>query len=163
MLVVLPFAFLSGIVTILSPCILPVLPVVLSGSVGGRSRPFGVITGFVVSFSVFTLILSSLVQALGIPPDTLRVAAVVLIVLFGLVLLVPRLRLGFEMIASRLAGAGGGRTGSRGFSGGLLTGFSLGLVWTPCVGPIMASVISLAVTQSVDGGSVFIIIQKRSG
>jgi cytochrome c biogenesis protein CcdA/thiol-disulfide isomerase/thioredoxin len=163
MLVLLPFAFLSGIVTILSPCILPVLPVVLSGSVGGRSRPFGVITGFVVSFSVFTLILSSLVQALGIPPDTLRVAAVVLIVLFGLVLLVPRLRLGFEMIASRLAGAGGGRTGSRGFSGGLLTGLSLGLVWTPCVGPIMASVISLAVTQSVDGGSVFIILAYSLG
>ena len=163
MLVLLPFAFLSGIVTILSPCILPVLPVVLSGSVGGRSRPFGVITGFVVSFSIFTLILSSLVQALGIPPDTLRVAAVVLIVLFGLVLLVPRLRLGFEMIASRLAGAGGGRTGSRGFSGGLLTGFSLGLVWTPCVGPIMASVISLAVTQSVDGGSVFIILAYSLG
>lgn len=163
MLVLLPFAFLSGIVTILSPCILPVLPVVLSGSVGGRSRPFGVITGFVVSFSVFTLILSSLVQALGIPPDTLRVAAVVLIVLFGLVLLVPRLRLGFEMIASRLAGAGGGRTGSRGFSGGLLTGFSLGLVWTPCVGPIMASVISLAVTRSVDGGSVFIILAYSLG
>jgi cytochrome c biogenesis protein CcdA/thiol-disulfide isomerase/thioredoxin len=163
MTVLLPFAFLSGVVTILSPCILPVLPVVLSGSVGGRTRPFGVITGFVVSFSVFTLVLSSLVQALGIPPDALRITAVVLILLFGLVLLVPRLRLGFEMIASRLAGAGGGRSQSRGFPGGLVTGFSLGLVWTPCVGPIMASVISLAVTRSVDGGSVFIILAYSLG
>jgi cytochrome c biogenesis protein CcdA/thiol-disulfide isomerase/thioredoxin len=163
MLVLLPFAFLSGVVTILSPCILPVLPVVLSGSVGGRTRPFGVITGFVVSFSVFTLILSSLVQALSIPPDALRVAAVLLILLFGLVLLVPRLRLGFEMLASRLAGAGRGRTPSKGFGGGLITGFSLGLVWTPCVGPIMASVISLAITRSVDGGSVFIILAYSLG
>ena len=163
MLVLLPFAFLSGVVTILSPCILPVLPIVLSGSVGGRSRPFGVIAGFVLSFSVFTLVLSTIVRALAIPPDALRVAAVVLILLFGLVMLVPRLRLGFEMIASRMAGGGRGRTQSKGFSGGLVTGFSLGLVWTPCVGPIMASVISLAITQSVDGGSVFIILAYSLG
>ena len=163
MLVLLPFAFLSGLVTILSPCILPVLPVVLSGSVGGKSRPFGVITGFVVSFSVFTLVLSSIVQALNIPPDALRVAAVVLILLFGLVMLVPRLRDGFEMLASRLAKVGGTQKQSKGFAGGLLIGASLGLVWTPCVGPIMASVISLAITQSVDGGSVIIILVYSLG
>ena len=163
MIVLLPFAFLSGLVTILSPCILPVLPVVLSGSVGGKRRPFGVITGFVVSFSIFTLILSSLVQALNIPPDTLRVVAVVLILLFGLVMLVPRLRDGFEMIASRLAKVGGNQKQSNGFGGGLLIGVSLGLVWTPCVGPIMASVISLAITQSVDGGSVIIILVYSLG
>jgi cytochrome c biogenesis protein CcdA/thiol-disulfide isomerase/thioredoxin len=163
MLVLLPFAFLSGLVTILSPCILPVLPVVLSGSVGGKSRPFGVITGFVVSFSIFTLILSSIVQALNIPPDALRVAAVVLILLFGLVMLVPRLRDGFEKLASRLAKVGGTQKQSKGFAGGLLIGASLGLVWTPCVGPIMASVISLAITQSVDGGSVIIILVYSLG
>jgi cytochrome c biogenesis protein CcdA/thiol-disulfide isomerase/thioredoxin len=163
MLILLPFAFLSGVVTILSPCILPVLPIVLSGGVGGRRRPFGVITGFVVSFSVFTLLLSTLVQVLGVPPDALRVAAVVLILLFGLVMLVPPLSVGFEKIASRLAGAGRNRARSQGFSGGLLTGLSLGLVWTPCVGPIMASVISLAISQSVDGGSVFIVLAYSLG
>jgi cytochrome c biogenesis protein CcdA/thiol-disulfide isomerase/thioredoxin len=163
MLILLPFAFLAGVVTILSPCILPVLPIVLSGGMGGRRRPFGVITGFVVSFSVFTLLLSTLVQVLGIPPDALRVVAVVLILLFGLVMLVPSLSVGFEKIASRLAGVGRNRGQSQGFSGGLLTGFSLGLVWTPCVGPIMASVISLAVSQSVDGGSVFIILAYSLG
>ncbi len=163
MIILLPFAFLSGIVTILSPCILPVLPVVLSGSMGGKSRPFGVITGFVVSFSVFTLILSSLVQALGISPDVLRVAAVVLILFFGLVMLVPRLRHGFEKVASRIARGGRSQTQSKGFTGGLLIGLSLGLVWTPCVGPIMASVISLAITQSIDRGAVFIILAYSLG
>ncbi len=163
MVILLPFAFLAGIVTILSPCILPVLPVVLAGSVGGRSRPFGVITGFVLSFSVFTLILSSLVQALGIPPDALRVAAVVLILFFGLVMLVAPLRHAFEMVASRIAARGRRRGNSKGFTGGLLVGVSLGLVWTPCVGPIMASVISLAVTQSIDGAAVFIILAYSLG
>ena len=163
MIVLLPFAFLSGIVTILSPCILPVLPIVLSGSVGGKGRPFGVIAGFIVSFSVFTLVLTSLVQASGLAPDALRVAAVVLIFFFGLVMLVPRLRHGFEMIASRIARGGQGQTQTKGFAGGLLVGSSLGLIWTPCVGPIMASVISLAINQSVDGGAVFIILAYSLG
>ena len=68
MAVLLAFAFVSGVVTILSPCILPVLPIVLSGSVGGgKARPFGVLGGFVASFTVFTLALSAIVQAIGIP------------------------------------------------------------------------------------------------
>jgi cytochrome c biogenesis protein CcdA/thiol-disulfide isomerase/thioredoxin len=163
MIVLLSFAFLSGIVTILSPCILPVLPIVLSGSVGGKTRPFGVVAGFVISFSVFTLALSGLVQALGIQPDSLRVAAVVLITLFGLVMVIPQLRRGFEHIASRISGRNLNRAPSRGFSGGLIVGFSLGLVWTPCVGPIIASVISLAITQRVDGGAVFIILAYSLG
>ena len=169
MIVLLPFAFLAGIVTILSPCILPVLPIVLSGSVGGRSRPYGVITGFVVSFSLFTLVLSSLVQILGIPPNALRVAAVVTILAFGLVMLVPKFRDVFELAISKIANRRGGglrdseQTQSKGFFGGLIVGFSLGLVWTPCVGPIIASVISLAITQSIDGGAVLIILTYSIG
>ena len=163
MIVLLPFAFLSGIVTILSPCILPVLPIVLSGGVGGKGRPAGVITGFILSFSVFTLLLSTIVQALGIAPDALRSVAVVLIVFFGLVMLVPGLRAGFERIASKIAKGGGGRTQAKGFTGGLIVGSSLGLIWTPCVGPIMASVISLAINQSIDGGAVFIILAYSIG
>ena len=75
------------------------------------------LTGFVVSFTVFTLTLSAIVQALGIPADALRVVAVVLIVLFGVVMLVPRLRDGFEMLTSRIAsrskGKPAGGTGRR--------------------------------------------------
>ena len=91
MLILVFFAFLSGIVTILSPCILPVLPIVLSGSVGGKKRPSGVILGFIASFSIFTLALSTLVRVLNIPPDALRYAAVVLIITFGLIMLIPKL------------------------------------------------------------------------
>ncbi len=172
MTVLLAFAFVSGVITILSPCILPVLPIVLSGGVsGGRARPFGVIAGFVASFTVFTVTLSALVQAIGINADSLRVVAVVLIAAFGAVMIVPALRDRFELLASRVANIGRGGAGRRagggaapaGFWGGVLVGLSLGLVWTPCVGPIMASVISLALTHRVDGGSVLITLTYSLG
>jgi cytochrome c biogenesis protein CcdA/thiol-disulfide isomerase/thioredoxin len=172
------FAFLSGLITVLSPCILPVLPIVLSGGVGGgRARPLGVVSGFVASFAFFTLALSAIVQALGVPADTLRWIAIVIIVAFGVVMLVPRLGRAFEMAASRVASLGarkgtgavaGGRAGTKpsalsGYGGGVLVGLGLGLVWTPCVGPIMASVISLALTQKVDGGAVAITLAYTLG
>ena len=176
MTVILAFAFLSGVITILSPCILPVLPIVLSGGVGGgKARPFGVLAGFVVSFTAFTLSLSAIVQAIGIPVDALRIVAVTLIVLFGVVMLVPWLRDRFEILTSRIASRGnsGGtavagaaaapQTRWAGFWSGLVVGLSLGLIWTPCVGPIMASVISLALTQHVDGGSVSITLAYTLG
>ncbi len=167
MIVLLAFAFLSGVITILSPCILPVLPIVLSGGVGGgKARPFGVLAGFVVSFTAFTLALSAIVQALGIPVDALRIVAVVLIIIFGVVMLVPWLRNRFEMLTSRFAHRSGGAPGTQkrnGFWSGVVVGLSLGLIWTPCVGPIMASVISLALTQHVDGGSVFITLAYTLG
>jgi len=171
MILLLGFAFLSGIITILSPCILPVLPIVLSGSLGkGRARPFGIVAGFVLSFVLFTLFLSALVQALGIPADAMRYLAVAMVLAFGLILLVPRLGAIFEGAASRLAApaqglaAGGRGPGAlAGFLGGLPVGLSLGLVWTPCVGPIMASVISLALTRRIDGGSVLITLAYTLG
>ncbi|MBB6480427.1 cytochrome c biogenesis protein DipZ [Spirochaeta isovalerica] len=156
-------AFLSGIITILSPCILPVLPIVLSGSVGGIKKPLGIISGFVVSFSFFTLFLTALVRRFGFSADTLRIAAVVLIVLFGAVLLIPRLNQLFEKTVSLLQKRTGKNKNRQGFSGGLLTGFSLGLIWTPCAGPLMASVISLSITQSVTGYSVLITLAYTIG
>jgi cytochrome c biogenesis protein CcdA/thiol-disulfide isomerase/thioredoxin len=166
--VLLVFAFISGIITILSPCILPVLPIVLSGgSLGGKARPYGVVSGFVVSFTFFTLALSAIVSALGIPADAMRYVAIVLVVVLGLVMAVPRLREGFELLASRLASRAGSATATArarsGFWGGLPVGLSLGLVWTPCVGPIMASVISLALTRRIDGGSVLIALAYSLG
>jgi len=182
MTVLLGFAFVSGLVTVLSPCILPVLPIVLSGGVGrGKARPYGVLAGFVGSFTLFTLTLTAIVQSIGIPADTLRYIAVGMIVLLGVVMIVPGLRVRFEVLVSRISALGGrrkadvgdagsGAIGSgntkvraAGFFQGLPVGLSLGLVWTPCVGPIMASVISLALTRQVNGGAVFITIAYTLG
>src|SRR3972149_10012080 len=148
MLLLIVFAFLAGVVTILSPCILPVLPIVLAGSVGeGRRRPFGIVTGFVLSFTIFTLFLTTIVKATGVSADFLRLIPVAVVFTFGLSLLLP----GFQAFTEKLF-VGLARfspTGGQGFSGGLLLGLGLVLLWTPCVGPILASVISLALTGSV--------------
>ncbi len=173
MAILLVFAFISGIITILSPCILPVLPIVLSGSVGrGQARPFGIVAGFVATFTAFTLALTAIVHALGLPPDTLRYAAVALLVLLGLVMLVPKLHTGFEKLASIISARFSVNRGRppgtiekqrAGFWAGVPVGFSLGIVWTPCVGPIMASVIGLALTRSVDSGAVLITLAYTLG
>jgi len=101
MWVLVGFAFISGIITILSPRILPILPVVLSGGVsGGKARPFGVVTGFVASFLFFTLSLSALVKATGVSPEIPRYIALVILVAFGIVMIVPMLRYRFELWVS---------------------------------------------------------------
>jgi cytochrome c biogenesis protein CcdA/thiol-disulfide isomerase/thioredoxin len=157
MIILLAFAFLAGVVTILSPCILPILPIVLSGSVvGGRRRPFGVVTGFILSFTFFTLFLTSIVNALGVSANVVRNISVVVVFLFGLALLLPKFQEMTELLFAKLSKFTPKSQNKGGFLGGTLVGFSIGLVWTPCVGPILASVISLALTGSVTGTAFLI-------
>src|ERR687885_121755 len=105
MLILIAFAFLAGFVTVLTPCILPILPIVLSSSVTtGRSRPVGVILGLVISFSIFTLAISQLVALLGLSANVLRLIAVVVIALLGLAMIVPALSTRLEMLLSGLPG-----------------------------------------------------------
>lgn len=165
MLILILFAFVAGIVTILSPCILPILPIVLSGSItGGKSRPYGVVTGFIGSFTFFTLALSAIVKSTGISATNVRVFSVILLIFFGLTLVLPRLRHIFERIASTLANrAPRQKENTSGFWGGVLIGLSLGLVWTPCVGPILASVLTLAATSSVGGEAILITLAYAFG
>jgi cytochrome c biogenesis protein CcdA/thiol-disulfide isomerase/thioredoxin len=162
-MILIAFAFLAGLVTILSPCILPLVPLVLAtGSSGGRARPVGVIAGLVLSFTVFTLTLTALVAALGIPAGALRWVAVAVLALFGLALLIPAFGARLEPLFERLVTVGTGRGGD-GLGGGLVLGASLGLVWAPCVGPIMASVIVLAATGGVSPLTVAITLAYAAG
>lgn len=153
MILLIAFAFLAGIVTVLSPCILPILPIILTSSIGGvnsgKSRPIGVITGFIFSFTFFTLFLSTIVRLSGIPAETLRFVSVIVIAGFGVSFLIPKFQVLIERIFSQLARFMPNSQGKTGFGGGLLIGFFIGLLWTPCVGPILASVISLAITGTV--------------
>lgn len=153
MFILVIFSFFAGVVTILSPCILPILPIILSSTVGSngtdRMRPLGVILGFIVSFTFFTLFLSTVVRLIGISPDALRTVSIVVIAGFGLSLLVPRFQLILENAFSKLSVLLPQGRNHTGLVGGILIGLSLGLLWTPCVGPILASVISLALTGSV--------------
>jgi len=148
------FTFLAGIVTVLSPCVLPVLPAILSASVTKeRYRPLGIVIGLILSFSFFTLSLSYLVQLFGISANILRYIAIVVIALFGLVMLFPRLGNWFSQTTASVGELGSSiqsHTPQRsGFIGGLFLGAALGLVWTPCAGPILTVVITLVATQEV--------------
>lgn len=153
MILLIAFAFLAGVVTILSPCILPILPIVLSSTIGGqetrKARPFGVVVGFVASFTFFTLFLSTIVRLSGISAESLRFISVVVIAGFGISLLIPRFQLLVEQLFSKLARFVPQGDTKTGFGSGLIVGLSIGLLWTPCVGPILASVISLAITGTV--------------
>src|SRR3990172_5700266 len=155
MLLLIFFAFIAGLVTILSPCILPILPVVLSGSLtGDKMRPYGVVAGFIGSFTFFTLFLSLIVRATGIPADSLRLVSVGVIAFFGISLVVPKCQEFIEKLFNKLTSVVPSQGQRHGFWGGVAIGVSVGLLWTPCVGPILASVISLALSGSVNGSTV---------
>src|SRR5579872_6425790 len=129
MIILLAFAFLAGLVTVLSPCILPVLPILLAAGVGqGRYRPIGIISGLVLSFAFFTLTLTSLVQLLGISPDFLRYVAIILIAFFGLTMLFDKLGNYFSNLTSGIASLGNIIQEKSHFAGtGFLSGFILGV------------------------------------
>lgn len=164
MLLLIFFAFIAGLVTIFSPCILPVLPIVLSGSVDcGKKRPLGIVTGFISSFTFFTLLLSTVVKATGLPADSLRTISVVTVGLFGVSMLMPKVQVWMEMLFSELANILPKGSQDTSFVGGVIVGLSLGLLWAPCVGPILASVITLAATSSLNLAAFFITLSYSIG
>ena len=164
MLATIGFAFLAGVITVLSPCVLPLLPIILSsGAQEGRARPIGLIVGFVGAFTAATLALSYLVRSLGVPPDLNRIVAGAVLIALGLVLAVPFLHHGFERFAGVIAGRTPVPQNGSGLGGGLAVGAGLGLAWSPCVGPIMASVITLALNQRVDAAAIAVTLAFSLG
>ena len=140
MLLLLGIGFVAGVITAVSPCVLPVLPIVLAGgAAGGGRRPYAIVAGLVVSFTVFTLTASALLSALGLPQDTLRDVAIALLFVVAATLLAPRLGMLVEAPFVRLS-----RRRSGDLGGGFVLGASLGLVFVPCAGPVLATVSVLA-------------------
>lgn len=161
------FAFLAGIFTILSPCILPILPAILSaGTTKGRLRPLGIILGLIISFTFFTLALTAIVHATGLSPNVLRYAAIALIALFGIIMIFPSLSDWFSRITAPIANVGQnlqGKGSATGFGGGFIFGVALGLLWTPCAGPILAAITTLVATQSVNFSIILITLAYSIG
>ncbi|MQA76006.1 MAG: redoxin domain-containing protein [Solirubrobacterales bacterium] len=157
------FALLAGAATALSPCVLPVLPAVLGvGVTGGRRRPLGVVTGLVAAFTFATVALVYVIDALGLPDDLVRTLAIATLLVFGVSLLVPGLGDRIEAWGSRLA-PGPARVGGDGFGSGLVLGASLGLVYTPCAGPILAGVITVSAAQDFTAGKLAVALAYAVG
>jgi cytochrome c biogenesis protein CcdA/thiol-disulfide isomerase/thioredoxin len=160
MLVLLGFAFLAGAGTALSPCVLPVLPALLAaGGAGGRRRPFGIVLGLSITFTVTIVGVAKVAEGVGLGSDPLRDAAIVVLIAFGLALLLPGLSARIEAPLSRLSRLGP-RSRGDGFRSGLLVGGALGFVYTPCAGPILAAVISVG---AASGRSIAVAIAYALG
>jgi cytochrome c biogenesis protein CcdA len=145
-------ALLAGMLTVAAPCTLPVLPVILGASVGqtSRLRPLLIGLGFITSFSVTALIFSAVTQILGLDQNTLRTVAVVLLLVFGFLMLWP---LPFEQVSALATGwiNRANRTAVQTYSGnagGFVVGTTLGLVWTPCAGPVLGSILTVIATST---------------
>ena len=153
MLLLLGIAFLAGVITAISPCVLPVLPILLAGgaSSANRLRPYAIIGGLVVSFTTFTLAGGALLSALGLPEDLLRNIAVAALLVLAVTLIWPRLGWLLERPFLFLT-----RRRPNADSNGLVLGVSLGLVFVPCAGPVLAAVTALAATGMVGVRAVLV-------
>ena len=158
------FAFVAGAATAVSPCVLPVLPVALAaGATGGRRRPLGVVAGLVISFTFATVALVYLLSALGLPDKLFRTLAIVVLGVVGVTLIVPGAAARVEAWLSRLAPRVPARAGGDGFGSGVLLGMSLGLVYAPCAGPILAGVITVSASQNFTAGRLAVAVAYSVG
>ena len=160
MALLMVFAAIAGAGTALSPCVLPILPAVLAaGASGGRRRPLGVVIGLAVTFALAVAGLAELLRGVGLGEQTLRRLAVLSLLAFGLLLLVPRAA---ARVEAALSGAArlGPRTPGHGFLSGLGVGAALGFVYAPCAGPILAAVISVS---AATGATVALAVSYAAG
>jgi cytochrome c biogenesis protein CcdA len=147
----LGLAWVAGSLTTLNPCVFPLLPLVLGGAVqDNRLAPVAMGAGMVSAFALLGLLVGVAGDALGLDPDHIRVAGAVLLIGFGLVMLVPALNERFtQLMAPMASGAHGASTrfdaGSLG--GAFAVGGLLGMVWSPCSGPMLASALTIVATE----------------
>jgi cytochrome c biogenesis protein CcdA/thiol-disulfide isomerase/thioredoxin len=149
MALLLLFALIAGAGTAVTPCVLPVLPAVLSaGATGGRRRPLGIVTGLAGAFTIAIVALAQLVKGVGLASGAARDVAIVVLIATGVIMLVPGLAARVQAPLSRLARFGP-KTRGTGFWSGVAVGGALGFVCAPCAGPILAAVTSV----SASGGA----------
>jgi cytochrome c biogenesis protein CcdA/thiol-disulfide isomerase/thioredoxin len=157
------FAFVAGAGTAITPCVLPVLPALLSaGATGGRRRPLGIVVGLAITFTITIVVLATVIDGVGLADGATRTVAIVVLLAFGIVLAVPAAADRLEAPLSRLARFGPKTAGS-GFWSGLLVGGALGFVYAPCAGPILAAVVSVSASQGTSAEIVAIAIGYGAG
>jgi cytochrome c-type biogenesis protein len=137
-----PLALAAGVFTVASPCILPVLPILFGTAAGpsaSRARPFMTMAGFIVTFTAFGLLLGAASSAVHVAQETLRNVSLLLLGAFGLLRIWSR---PYDWLVAKLPSLPAPSSGMTA-GGGFLLGASLGAVWTPCAGPVLASILVL--------------------
>ncbi len=154
-------ALIAGMLTIAAPCTLPVLPALLGASIGrsDKARPVFIVVGFVASFAAAAVLFSVFTQVAGVDQTALRTTAAVLLATFGALMLWPRPfeRVWVHLGARLVPGERALIRFAHGNSGAFVLGTTLGLVWTPCAGPVLASILTLIATaNSLISGAVLL-------
>lgn len=159
-----PLALLAGLLTIASPCILPVMPILLGTSVErpSRVRPLFIVAGFILTFAAFAMLLGAVSSTVHVAQQALRNTGLALLALSGFLRLWPgsydwlvsKLHTPLQRIGSALVP---GVENHNGNSGGFVLGMSLGAVWTPCAGPVLASILVLVVKAQDLGWSALLL------
>jgi cytochrome c-type biogenesis protein len=148
---------LAGALSTLSPCVLPLVPVLLAAAVSAhRWGALALGAGLALSFTVVGIFLATLGASLGLDQETFRTIGAVILATFGLVLVVPRLQDLFARMTSALSNSGNqllSRVTVGGFAGQFIVGALLGVVWSPCVGPTLGAATTLA-SQGRDLGQI---------
>ncbi len=177
----LPLALLAGAFTVASPCILPIMPVVLGSALGPQGRrPLFIVAGFVVAFASFAMLLGAASSLAGLAHEALRTAAIGALALAGVLRIWPR---PYDWLVTRVRAvwpdwrglawrhrtAGGGRgngvseNGAATNAGGFVLGMSLGAVWTPCAGPVLAAILALVVKAQAPAWSAALLASYAVG
>jgi cytochrome c biogenesis protein CcdA len=158
-------ALFAGILTIAAPCTLPVLPILLGASIGQRAsiRPALIAAGFVASFAFVALALNAIASFLHFDPDVVRDAGLTLLIIFGALMIWPA---AFERLAAPLANLGlslQGHATARTNLGGLVLGATLGLIWTPCAGPVLGTILSAVATSPDRAHAALLLLTYATG
>jgi len=161
------FAYLAGILTLINPCVLPVLPIVLASSLHrDRRAPLALAGGMSLSFVVLGLGVTALGPALGLDTDTVTRTAALLMIVFGAVMLVPSFSAQFSSATAGFAARADAqidRAADAGLGGQFASGALLGAVWSPCIGPTLGAAIALASTGESLGRAGIIMVAFALG
>ncbi|WP_444959561.1 cytochrome c biogenesis CcdA family protein [Microbulbifer sp. VVAC002] len=140
----IPLALIAGTLSILSPCVWPLVPMVVGASnSAGRRGPYALAIGLSLSFALAGTVLSFLLVSLGLDPELFRYIAAIMLVAVALVLLIKPLSDWLTLRLSKIT-AGASITGDGAWAGQFGIGFLTGIIWLPCVGPTLGAAIALA-------------------
>lgn len=155
------FAYLAGLLTLINPCVLPVLPIVLVSALNAdRLGPVALAAGMSVSFVTFGVLVTAFGASIGLTQDRLAQIGALLMIVFGVILVVPMFARRFEMATAGMAAGADAQMNTldaSGLRGQFIGGLLLGAVWSPCIGPTLGGAIALA-SQGQNLGYVTLIM-----
>jgi len=142
------FAYGAGLLTLINPCVLPVLPIVLASALNADRRgPIALALGMAISFVAFGMFVTVFGRAVGLTQESLANIGAIIMILFGIILVVPAFATRFELATAGFAASADSTLNDSdlsGFQGQFFGGMLLGAVWSPCIGPTLGSAIGLA-------------------